>query len=453
MKKLLATLLASTMAFSAIAGLVACGGGDNGGNGGGDVNNKLADDLPTVSDVNDPFAGDNEAVAACTIEVWAPEKTVAAFETLAAKFTSNEYHNGKYANVTINFTPKGEDKAQEALATDPEQGADVFFFPSDHLDKFVQDDILQELRGNVGSYYTKAISERDSEGTYSAALSKDGYMLAFPATADNGYYLWYDGDFFSDSDVETLDGMMEKAKKANKNIIWDYGTGWYTPTFFYGMGCNAGYVGDNYEIDFNSANGKIAAEAMIRYLVTDNVMENEKPCLIKGAIGDDIVAGMKDGSVVAGIGGGWFAGDLPANAKATKLPTFTAKIDGKDVQKQMYTFFGGKYCGVNSKKTNISVSMAFANFLTSYEGQVARYNADNAGPSNKEAAKLPAVQSDKALSALLAQAAVGSYVQGNQDPFWDPMQSFCAEIADGTTTIDNLQTALDNLVAAIKQKA
>lgn len=413
MKKVLSVLLASATALTALGGLAACDG--DGGN-------------------------------ANTITIWAPQESVACYQKLVDEFKQQDAYKG----YDFKIVPKGEDKVQAALATDPASGADVFFFPSDHMDKFVQDDVLLTLGGEVGAKYSEAIKARDSEFTYEYVLDDNGNCRAFPATSDNAFYLWYDSTYFDTDEVKSLDTMLAKAKADDKNIIWDYGTGWYTNMFFFANGCKADYEGSKYEIDYNSANGKAAAEAMIKYLVTDNVMANKKECIIKGAIGDDIVKGMQNNTCVAGIGGGWFADQLPEKAKATVLPKAT--IGG--VEKQLVSFYGGKYCGVNSKRKHLAVSVALADYLTNEAAQKARFQATKTGPSNKKVAELPEVQAAPTVATIMDMVKANAvYVQKNQDPLWEPMQDFCTGITKKTVTVANVQAKLDDLVKTIKDKA
>ena len=64
-------------------------------------------------------------------------------------------------------------------------------------------------------------------------------------TADNGYFMFYDAEYFTDDDVKTMDGMLAAAEKAGKKITMDFSSGWYTASFFFlGAGLNLGLADD-----------------------------------------------------------------------------------------------------------------------------------------------------------------------------------------------------------------
>ena len=130
---------------------------------------------------------------------------------------------------------------------------------------------------------------------------------------------------------------------------------------------------------------------------------------------------------------------LGENYGCCKLPTFTC--DGKQVQ--MGSFLGCKIYGVNSQTAYPVDAMELAEFLTSEQSQLERYEALNYGPSNVAALASDAVASNLALRALAEQSnyAVTQLVLGG---FWVPAEAFGAELEAHTTA--DLQTLLDQLV-------
>lgn len=456
MKKLLSVMLASATALSLACGLVACGGTTT--EKPVRPGQELAADLPKVTATEDPLASmENEdltKVPACEITVWAPSASHAAYQGLVEKFKAADYKGGKYADVTVTFVAQPEGEVKKLLQNDLATAADVFFFQSGDINDLIKGKCLQPLSGPVGSYYSAAIAERDDE-SYFRPIVSGGYCQAFPTTADNGYFLYYDPAVFSDDDVGSLEKMVEIAKSKNKQIMWDYDNGFYAPSFWFGMGCSADFNASGvYESDFaTSAAGKGAAQAFYKFLnPTDNKMANGQPCIIKAAANDAIGKGMTDGTVCAGIMGTWATegGFMPASTKAAKLPTFKATVDGKEGTYQMGSFMGGKYCGVNPRKPNVAVAMALANFFTNEQGQKARFEGTAAGPTNKNVAASDAVKQDKLLAALLAQNAAGGYPQQNHpQAFWDEWTKFGNNVWTGTTTAETLETDLTTMANAI----
>lgn len=463
-KKLLSLLLASVTALSVAGGLAACNDGNSGTT---SPKRTLATDLPTVASTEDPLASKTdeptEPFEACTLTVWCPQAAIDTYTALVEEFKSDNYHNGMYKNVTVNFVAKAEGEVRTALATDPASGADVFFFEQGQISYMIEQNLLVEMRSSVGKYYTSAIAKRDSEASYSPVIGKNGYLCAFPATIDNGYFLWYDSEFYNENDIKTLDGMVSKAKAEGKHIMIDYANGWYAPTFWFGLGAYADYFSEEvdgaskevYKTDFHTSDaGRAAGAAWVNYLSP----ANNEDCIIgpSSDLNSEIPAGMNAGSVVAGIIGTWVANDMPAKAKAAKLPTFTVKEDVGSVkagQYQMGSFFGGKYCGVNSYSANQKVALALANYFTNEHGQAARFENTQAGPSNINVSNSEAVKANQGLAALAAQNAVGGYAQMSQPQgFWDGLKAFTDGCAKGTVTMSNLQKSLDDLAGQMIPK-
>lgn len=106
---------------------------------------------------------------------------------------------------------------------------------------------------------------------------------------------------------------------------------------------------------------------------------------------------------------------LGDNYAAAKLPTFT--VDGEQVQ--MGSFLGCKILGVNTQTQHPVEAMELAEYLTSEDAQIRRYEVRGYGPSNLNAAASEEVSADVALSALAAQSEFGvsQHVLGT---FWTP---------------------------------
>ena len=127
------------------------------------------------------------------------------------------------------------------------------------------------------------------------------------------------------------------------------------------------------------------------------------------------------------------------DAEKTKL----ASLDVNGEAKQMGSYCGYKYVGVNSFAANKGWSMLLAEFLSNEESQVAVYKATGEGPSNKAAL---AEASSPALDALAEQSyyATLQRVGGN---YWTPAESLGKNILEGNVS----QQLLDDAVAGIEQ--
>lgn len=416
MKKLLATLLASTMALSAIGGLAACGGEDDGK----------------------------------TIKIWAPAASISGYEALIADFKEE---NPDYKDYKFKFEPKEESDVQSALS-DPQAGAHIFFFPSDHLNNLAYKlKCLQPLTEE----YVAQVEARDSEESISLGTKNyDGsdVLYAFPATDDNGYFLWYDSTKLGASDIATWDALIEAAKANEKKVLFNYGNSYYAPAFFFGAGVTFDYTDDKlteYATNVDSALGEKAAAAYLKYFQPSYLGTKEKQVVLDSDPSGSLGVAFANGSIVAGVGGTWCTKivkdalkDKYSNIKTAPLPSFTASGETYN----MGSFIGGKYCGVNSAKPRdqIVVALAFANFLTGEVGQQARYNSTGAGPTNKAVAATEAVQNDPVLATYRAQKESCGYAQKDQpSTFWEGINEFVKSIVEGKTTASNIKAKLSTL--------
>lgn len=447
MKKLLATLLASTMALTAIGGLVACGGDGGNGGGAGGAGELKTSEFSKVTHWDDPLLdkeGDSDdKVGACTLTVWAPSIALETYQALANEFTST-YRNGKYSDVTIEFDAKDEGSVKKELSTDSTGGADVFFYAGDHTEEMIRNNWLMPLRGATGSYYSAAINQRDM-ATAAEVVRKNGYYYAFPATNDNGYYLVYNTDDLSAEEADDMDVIMEKAHEKNKNFYWNYTEGFWASIFFFGAGITPDWQGVNTDFsEYGGTKGQVGAKATIKY-VTDTKMTN--------AAGDNgITQAILDGEMIAGICGTW---ENPTKDQldtgkigCKKLPMFT--VDGQKYQTG--AFFGGKYCGVNPSTKNAAVAMALANFFTNTAAQTKRFEDHQSGPSNKAVADLDAVKANIPLAAYNDTVAAGGVFQGDvPDSFWTGISTYVktaqAAADEDAPTLNDLKLA--SLVTAL----
>ena len=234
--------------------------------------------------------------------------------------------------------------------------------------------------------------------------------------------------------IKDFDTLLAAAEKAGKKVQIDISNGWYLAGFFLGNGCTLTLDENGNQIcDFNSEKGLQAAEA-IRAICNHPAYTSGDDTVLQGGMGD---------AICAGISGTWVAAamkeKLGDNYAAAKLPTFT--VDGEQVQ--MGSFLGCKILGVNTQTQHPVEAMELAEYLTSEEAQIRRYEVRGYGPSNLNAAASEEVSADVALSALAAQSEFGvsQHVLGT---FWTPAEAFGAELEAHST--GDLQTMLDQLV-------
>lgn len=401
MKKFIKILLVSLVVFS----LAACGAkeGENGG----------------------------ETGQTYDLKVWGSQDDQALLQELIEEFKATDPDNTY--NITLGVV--AEPDARDQVTGDIEEAADVFAFPNDQLRDLVGAGALYEITLNKD-----AIIAANSEGSIAGA-TLDGALYGIPFTADNGYFLYYDSNFFSEDDVKSLDTMMAKAEAEGKQVFMDVSNGWYIASFFLGAGHEITIGADGKQVvDFNDERGLAVGNYIRKFTASSAFLTGD----------DDIMkSAARDGKVVAAVSGVWTAEDFAAaygdGFAATKLPAFT--IDGEEVQ--MGSFGGYKLYGVKSSTAHPEQAMALAEFLSNEASQIKRFEARSYGPSNLNAANSDAVQANVALSAL-AQQSVYAHPQNDVlGSYWGPAEAFGTELEGGSTA--DMQALLDELVSQIMQ--
>ena len=366
-----------------------------------------------------------------TLKVWGSQEDQALLGELIEGFKAA--HPETEWDITLGVV--GEPDAKTRYLEDPVAAADVFAFANDQLMDLVKADGLYEVTRNKD-----AIVAANSAGAVESA-TLDGVLYGYPMTADNGYFLYYDKSVLTEEDVKTLDGILAAANAAGKKVFMDVSNGWYIASFFLGAGCTLGLdENGNQTCDFNSPAGVAAGEA-IRAFCADPAFLTGDDTVLQGGMGD---------TICAGVSGTWNAAamqeKLGDNYAACKLPTFTC--NGEQVQ--MGSFIGTKVVGVNTQTMYPVEAMMLAEWLTSEEAQIKRFEQREMGPSNINAAAAPAVQENVALAALSAQSAYGTSQKLVLGGYWTPAEAFGLEMENKSTA--DMQTLLDNMVAQITAK-
>lgn len=366
-----------------------------------------------------------------TLTVWASEEDQALTTTLIDNFKA------QYPDVTFEITlgAESESTAKDTILADVEAAADVFAFADDQINELVAAGALQP----VVATYTYDVAGANVAGAVEAA-TMNGQLYAYPMTADNGYFMFYDGSVFTDDDVKSLESMLTAAEAAGKKVAMDISNGWYIYSFFQGAGYELTLNEDGTNTcTWNAAGATDVAQAIMDLCATNVLVDMSD---------EEMATAIAEGTVAACVNGTWRAETAAdawgENYKATKLPTFN--VAGTDYQMSSYS--GYKLIGVNPYSANVGWSMLLAEYLTNKDSQVARFEARGLGPANIEAASTEAVQSNPAIAALAEQAAYATPQRvGNN--FWTPAETLGQTLASGNPDGTDLQTLLDTTVEGI----
>lgn len=410
MKKKLFMLL--LVAFSACI-LVGCGGNDT------TTLNKTTYDI-TV------WVSETEGVAALT-------------QTQIAKF--NEENPLYSFNATVEGVSEGESATQ--MITSVEDGADIYCFAQDQLNRLILAGALNKL----GVAASQTVTELNDSASVSAATVGEN-LYCYPLTSDNGYYMYYDTSVIPEADLGSLETLIADCEKAGKMFSFQLeGSGWYNASFFFATGCSSVWdtdVDGNFTAvhdTFNSAEGIIALEGMQKLL--------KSTCYLNSQNASDFSAAVPSAIVISGTWDSAIAqAALGENYGATKLPSFT--VDGKTYQLGSYN--GSKLMGVKPQAdaTKAAALQALALYLTGETCQQQRLDQFGWGPSNKVVQTSDSFKSNVALKALAEQnefAVVQGQIQGK---WWDISKTYAtaAKKAELNDT-EALQAALDAYTKAL----
>lgn len=420
-RKLVSVLLSAAMVATLLAG---CGGGSD-----------------TSSDEG-AASGEKQDVA---LRMWGAEEDQALLQSLIDSFVE-EYSDA--ANITVELGVESESTAKDTVLTDVEAAADVFAFASDQLPYLVKAGALQsidEMDEVLQSYTGRGVADIESANTPDSveASTMNDTLYAFPMTADNGYFLYYDSTLLSEEDVATWDNMLAKANEVGKKVGMTLASGWYNASFFYAAGFTTGLNDDGTTtMDWNGTADYTGVEVTQAML---NITSN--PAFMPVADGD-ISNQIASGQLCAAVSGTWDSavaekvyGDGYA---ATKLPTFTIAGD----QLQQASVAGYKMVGVNAHSQNVGWAALLADWITNESAQQQRFETRKIGPSNQTVLESDEVKADIALSALAAQNEFG-VVQLTGQNYGDPAATFGEIVAKGELDINDteaIQAALDTLV-------
>lgn len=388
------------------------------------------------------------ALAACgptanEMIVWGPEAQKEMVEQMLASFKEENKDDEEIASITFKYNIVSEADASGKITTDVDAGADVYAFANDQLLVLLRAGALAK----VGGSYETAVKTENSEAAVES-VTFNGGVYGYPYAADNGYFLYYNDEVLTASDVASFEGIISKLKDTNQKIYIDIDNSWYAAGFFFGAGASYSATYDDkmqlssVQCDFASKGGP-AAEIMMR-LVESGVVLN----------GDDTVlsTGLEDGTVVAAISGTWM-GDSVSKAfgdgyAATKLPEWTT--EGQTYQ--MGSFAGFKVYGVNPKSDHLSVAQKLAAYLSGEAMQTKRFNDMAVMPTNLAAyeALEEKINANVALSGLGAQTLHSTAQGAVPGGFWTAVESFATDVAGKKVDSTNLQEKLDLMEQTIK---
>ena len=374
---------------------------------------------------------------AVTLKFWCDESELAMFQQRIDQFIEESKSE---ASIEVACEPVGASICKDTFLGDIDNGADVFYLPDDQMLAMVTSGVLEEVED------ADKIAGRSLEDA-AAAASVDGKLYAYPLTADNGYFLYYDKRYFKEDDVKTLDRILEICADNGKKFAMTWTSGWYLYSFFGNTGLDMGVNEDgltNY-CEWNAKKGKIKgtdiAQAMLAVAKHPGFQEADDETKVQL---------MQDGTAIAVVSGIWdaetakksFGGDYGA----CKLPTYTCAGG----QVQMSSFRGYRLLGVNSYSSHKEWANRLADYLSSEESQKFYFEQSQHGPANSNAAASDEISKIPAIAAVMDQSEYGS-LQTVGQKFWTPTMTFGNTMAAGNPNNIPLQDLMDQLANGIAE--
>lgn len=375
-----------------------------------------------------------------SISIWADTGNIPLVEKRLEDFKA------VYAKEAIfNFTvlQQSSSTCGTTVLANPELAADIFTFADDQFKLLMNKKLLLQVTDNP----ERVIEENGGmKSNLIKNCTQDGKLYAYPELTGNGYFLYYNKKYISNSDAKSMDKILDSCIKNGKKFTMDMKNGWYLYSFFKGAGLDVyeNPDGSNF-CNWNATNTKISglevAKGILR--IANNpgfiCLENE-----------EFVKQVSDGEIVAAINGAWNANFLSKqwgkDFGATKLPTYTVKGS----QAQMASFSGYKLVGIKANTEYPEWAMKVAMWLTNAKSQNLLFEATGECPANTILAASPIIQKSPAVMALSEQAKY-STVQRVGLSYWDPSRILGVVLSEGGNMSDSdIQMHLDTTVRKIK---
>lgn len=170
-------------------------------------------DSDKTSSNSSPVSAENQDSESEVIElkIWVEETNFDNVNKMIASF-KEAYADQATFSITLEAQPDAD--TRDDLLADVHNGADVFSMPDDQLYSMIAGGALSPVIN------ADKVSSENLEEAIDAASYKD-VLYAYPYSADNGYFLYYDKNYFSEDDVKSLDKILQVAAENGKSSPWN----------------------------------------------------------------------------------------------------------------------------------------------------------------------------------------------------------------------------------------
>lgn len=367
-----------------------------------------------------------------------PDVEAEFLKEMAVKFTE------KYG-VPVTVEELAHDKAKGQMLQDGPAGvgADVFAAPHDHTGELVMSGLV------LPNAFAERINKEMLQSSIDA-VSFEGTVYGYPRAIET-YALFYNKDIFKEApkSYQEIIDFGKTYTKINENkyaFMWDVDNAYFTQSFLAGGG---GYVFGNGGT--NKDDVGLDSEGAVKGLKEMMKLKEILPIPAGDADYQPMMALFKEGKVGAIITGPWALDEVREsglNYGIAKLPKFT---DGNAPR----PFSGVRTLFVSAYSKYPNAAQLFANFCSTEENLIRRYEVTGQIPTTKAAAEAEAIKKDPDVAALLAQAedAIAMPSIPQIGLFWEPMGAAYGAIWNEEISVeDGLKNAADIIRNAIKEQ-
>ncbi len=391
-----------------------------------------------------------------TLTIWGSQFDQAMLKEMCAAYAAANPQN----EYKFLFGIQEENDTADKVLNDVTSGPDIFCFPSDQLSRLYIGGALARIGGDIETNL-KQVNTPESIDAATLTIGGQDQLYAYPTTADNCYFVYYDKSVFTNpEDLKSLDSMLNVAEAAGKKVHFKLNNdGWYLSSFFFAdpdLKYEVTYDDSMQEtaisINYDDPKGMAVMKSLRNYVNRPGMVVNTDDAKITAAM-TEIDGKREAAAVITGIWNAKALQDLLGeNLGYCKLPT--ADIDGQQVQLSGY--MGYKLMGVNGYSKNKGEAHKLAQWLTNEQNQIKRYETRGFRPTNINADAMEAVMNDPILAAIREQSAFNRTQKGVPSTYWTPMGALITELvtaaADGTEVSDEkLQEYLNALCTQIRK--
>lgn len=367
--------------------------------------------------------------------IWESEDINGEWLQKVAKAFEQQY------GVKVRYEPVGSNDVKTKLPQDGPAGvgADVFAVPHNDLGLLVSAGLVKENDYSANRISNDFVSASADAATY------QGVVYGYPLQVET-YGLFYNKAIFPEA-PKSYEEIIAKAEEFNNPRENKYAFMWDVKNAYYSHGMLTTYGGyvfgqggtDKTDVGLDSEGAIAGAKAMLDFkkILPVQSVDAETP-IMEGLFGE--------GKIGAIINGPWYVGGARNTGVDFGIAPLPKMLNGK----QQQSFSGTRLLLINSYSKYPNAARLFAEFATSEEMLLDRFQTTNALPPLKSLMDDPAIKDDPFVAPFLQQAdyavPMPSIVQ--MEYVWGPYGDAFASMWDNNTPPEE---ALKNAAQVVRE--